>query len=81
MEDTNLDASKTGGGKIKNRCVWRSSGVVSEQTCESRPEDCEGCPVYTALDKVATHKQRQFFSRDFFFSRVLLSRISGHTSS
>jgi len=66
MGDTNVDAEKTVGGRTRDRCTWRASGAVSLQTCESRPEDCEGCPVYAALDKVAAHRQKQFFSRDYF---------------
>ncbi len=66
MEDTNLGARGTVGRKTGNSCIWRASGAVSAQTCESRPDDCEGCPVYTSLAKVATHRQVKFFSRDYF---------------
>jgi|GEM_PF-865038 len=66
MEEANVKTVKTEGGRKKDRCIWQSSGVVSSQMCESRPEDCAGCPVETALTKVASHKQRHFFSRDFF---------------
>jgi len=66
MENINLDAKVTISRKTKNSCIWRASGAVSAQTCESRPDDCEGCPVYTSLAKVAAHKQVKFFSQDYF---------------
>lgn len=66
MEDTKLDTRGTIGRKTQGSCIWRSSGAVSAQTCESRPDDCEGCPVYTALSKAAAHRQAKFFNRDYF---------------
>ena len=66
MKEENYKAVKTEGRRKKDDCIWRSSGAVSLQTCESHPDDCEGCPVETALTKTASHKQRHFFSRDFF---------------
>ncbi len=66
MKDADFKPVKTEGKRKKDSCIWQSSGVVSSQMCESRPEDCAGCPVDTALTKVASHKQRYFFSKDFF---------------
>ncbi|MBN1423422.1 glycine cleavage system protein H [Candidatus Fermentibacteria bacterium] len=56
------------GKKIGSSCVWRASGVVSAQMCESSPDSCEGCPIYTRLGKAASHRQTQFFGRDYFDS-------------
>jgi glycine cleavage system H protein len=66
MKEANSKSVKTAGRKKKDSCIWQLSGVVSSQMCESRPEDCAGCPVETALTKVASHKQKYFFSEDFF---------------
>jgi glycine cleavage system H protein len=66
MKEADFKPVKNEGRRKKDGCIWRSSGVVSSQMCESRPEDCAGCPVDTALTKVASHKQRYFFSKDFF---------------
>ncbi len=66
MKEADFKAAKTEGRWKKNSCIWQSSGVVSWQMCESRPEDCAGCPVTTALTKIASHKQRYFFSKDYF---------------
>ena len=66
MKEPNSKAAKTEGRKRKGSCIWQSSGMVSSQMCESHPEDCAGCPVDTALTKVGSHKQRYFFSEDFF---------------
>lgn len=66
MKEADFKPVKTEGRREKDSCIWQSSGVVSSQMCESRPEDCAGCPVDTALTKVASHKQRYFFSKDFF---------------
>jgi len=66
MKEADFKPVKTEGRREKDSCIWRSSGMVSSQMCESRSEDCAGCPVDTALTKVASHKQRYFFSKDFF---------------
>ncbi len=66
MEDEKLETQGTMGKKTRDSCIWRASGAVSAQTCESRPDDCEGCPVYTAISKAAVHRQTKFFNRDYF---------------
>jgi len=66
MKEEDFKTVKIQGRKKKYSCIWQLSGAVSPQTCESHAEDCAGCPVYTALTKVGSHKQRKFFSRDFF---------------
>ncbi|MEA2031468.1 MAG: glycine cleavage system protein H [candidate division Zixibacteria bacterium] len=65
MKEENHRTVETEGKWNKDDCIWKSSGAVSLQTCKSHP-DCEGCPVETSLAKIASHKQRHFFSRDFF---------------
>lgn len=47
-------------------CVWWGAAVVPRRVCETRPEDCAGCPVEGALARVATRKQKDFFPRDYF---------------
>ena len=66
MKDKISQTSPAFGKKTKDSCIWRQSGAVSAQTCESRPDDCEGCPVYTAISKASTHRQAKFFNRDYF---------------
>ncbi|MBN2576536.1 MAG: hypothetical protein JXP73_18375 [Deltaproteobacteria bacterium] len=66
MQDKNPGVRTTARRKTKGSCIWQASGVVSAQTCESRPDDCEGCPVYTSLAKVAAHRQTSYFGRDYF---------------
>lgn len=66
MKKENIETVNTKGKRKKYGCTWQSSGAVSSQTCDSHPEDCAGCPVETALTKIASHKQRHFFGRDFF---------------
>lgn len=66
MKDTQVQNATEYGRKTRSSCIWRSSGAVSAQTCESRPDDCAGCPVYVALGKMSAHKQARFFSRDYF---------------
>ena len=66
MKEADSKAVKIEGRRRKGSCIWQSSGVVSSQMCESRPDDCAGCPVDTALTKISSHKQKLFFSKDFF---------------
>lgn len=66
MKDKKLESQGTFGRKTQDSCMWRTSGAVSAQTCESRPDDCDGCPVYTALSKAAAYRQTKFFNRDYF---------------
>jgi glycine cleavage system H protein len=66
MEEGNLETRGAIGRKTKGSCIWRESGAVSAQTCESRPDDCEGCPIYTTLKSVGTQRQVKFFNRDYF---------------
>ncbi len=66
MRNLDIDTSGAVGRKTGGSCIWRASGAVSAQTCESRPDDCQGCPVYTSLDKLAHRKQVKFFSQDYF---------------
>ena len=66
MKKSDSKSVKTKSKRNKDNCIWQLSGVVSPEMCKSRPEGCEGCTVVTALTKVGSHKQRYFFSRDFF---------------
>jgi glycine cleavage system H lipoate-binding protein len=67
MNATNTETKTTTGAKEPNKpCVWWKAGVVPRQACEQRLEDCKGCPVDTALQKVAARRQKDFFPHDFF---------------
>jgi len=66
MKTSNLENKGIMGRKTGDSCIWRATGAVSAQTCESRPDDCEGCPVYISLAKVSGRSQKKFFSRDYF---------------
>jgi glycine cleavage system H lipoate-binding protein len=61
------ETKTTGGKRPRKACSWWNARVVSRRVCEQRiDDDCKGCPVEAALQKVVARRPRDYFPHDFF---------------